>query len=839
MQPALKGAAAMFFQYPRPVSAGFFCNWRVNISELNGWRPERSMRAKNALRTLFLFGGLVLLFLAIVPICQGKSHWPESISGENGFYDLGQAITKDPGFPSRGSDVEKARFAMSRLPEIAKKYGLDAGSGGKVSDSYVGLYRKFGSDPEGADGLKGALGWGNCGEWTYAFQQVLAGVGVQSKPVFADKEGGAGHSGGFTGTDTTLYVEERTPGGAISRRVFDAFRAAYHGTDYQPARQSVDNWKDVPLTDNDRLPRDRGGSSWQNQIGGKPFIKDAGNQTELSPQQPVDVQEKNLEERRRKGQEERRKGEEEKKQKEAEEARKKAEEDRKRKEAEEAKRKEVLQGALKQAGELIAAARASVGRAQAAIGAVRTAAAGAKSAGGAANAAQSAVQQARGAVTAAQSACAKVVSEGVINAAKERADAASGEVGFLYQEALRLAGESCGAATQAQQTSNSDAQRVFEKKAKGLAEMAKSKAASAEGAVKRAKAEAAQAVQQSVDRNTAIGRCETAKSAISSAQGQVSAEEGKINEAEATLNTGAGQVETAKSEAQQAATSKAGALGVLAPYGSEPEAQNLIAAVKGIAAPNVEGIDKEVESDRTAIQNARTLLSKARDQLGTWEGVLTCCDGLTSTDRIAQEATGAASAAELFLPRISAAVSRAGDCAAGMTASATGDKGYDPSKDPNLKGGKKPVDTGLVDQLGDKFQKEQPTTKGPKEQTPATEQPQSYTGIEKPGEEPGTQPPGGQPPSYPPGEGPGPGTVPSDGVRELPPSQEPGTDSWSGPWKSPGEKPGKKPKDKPPKSKPPKDKPPKTKPGKPDPSGDCPPGCHKKPGTNKCHCGEE
>ena len=36
MQPTLKGAAAMFFQHPRPVSAVIFCNWRVKKGRSEG-----------------------------------------------------------------------------------------------------------------------------------------------------------------------------------------------------------------------------------------------------------------------------------------------------------------------------------------------------------------------------------------------------------------------------------------------------------------------------------------------------------------------------------------------------------------------------------------------------------------------------------------------------------------------------------------------------------------------------------------------------------------------------------------------------------------------------------
>lgn len=242
--------------------------------------------------------GVILLSLAAVSSAEGSSHWPRSISGPSGFEDLGRAIRKDPGFPTKGSEVEKARFIFSRLPEIAKKYGLDAGSGGVMSNAVIGASR-LKSDPENADSLKGCTGWGNCGEWSYAFQQILAGTGVTSEVVYGDKEGGKGRSLAFNGTDTTVFVRERTPGGAESRRVFDPFRAAYHGSNWQPTAASVTDWSDRPLTDNDKLPRDASRYSWQKDpLIDKPYIKSAISETELPPQEPISVQEQKVRVRR-------------------------------------------------------------------------------------------------------------------------------------------------------------------------------------------------------------------------------------------------------------------------------------------------------------------------------------------------------------------------------------------------------------------------------------------------------------------------------------------------------------------------------------------------------------
>lgn len=222
---------------------------------------------------VLLVGLLAFAFESMGRPAEGTSHWPASISGSAGFQDLGKAITKDPGFPAKGTDVEKARFVFSKLPEIAKKYDLEAGSGMPLSQAVIGLGR-FGSDPEDTGSLKGCTGWGNCGEWSYAFSEVLGGAGVQSKVAYGDKSGGTGASLAHGGTDTMVIVEERTPDGAISRRVFDPFRAAFHGEDARPTAGTVAVWTDRPLTDNDKLPRDVGQTSWQSDpLIKKPFIK--------------------------------------------------------------------------------------------------------------------------------------------------------------------------------------------------------------------------------------------------------------------------------------------------------------------------------------------------------------------------------------------------------------------------------------------------------------------------------------------------------------------------------------------------------------------------------------
>src|SRR5437762_2049860 len=70
-----------------------------------------------------------------------ESHWPGSINRPTGFHDLGDAMRLDPDFPLHGSDVVKARYIFSRLPEIANKYDLKTGTGKPISSTVIGLMR--------------------------------------------------------------------------------------------------------------------------------------------------------------------------------------------------------------------------------------------------------------------------------------------------------------------------------------------------------------------------------------------------------------------------------------------------------------------------------------------------------------------------------------------------------------------------------------------------------------------------------------------------------------------------------------------------------------------------
>jgi hypothetical protein len=230
---------------------------------------------------------LALLFVVAHPSSAIPPGWPDTISTESGFADLGRAIRNEPDFPASGTRIERARYVFLRLRDVAQSYGLKPGSGKPLSNLVIGLYRLT-DDPEGAQCLKGAIGWGNCGEWSYAMSEILAGAGVTNFVAFGDESGGTGSSFFFTGTDTMVIVEERSRDGKVSRRVFDAFRATYRMPEDLPTARSLQEWGDMPLTDYDRW-KDETRQSWQDRVV-KPFIKEATTQMEidLRPRPGVD-----------------------------------------------------------------------------------------------------------------------------------------------------------------------------------------------------------------------------------------------------------------------------------------------------------------------------------------------------------------------------------------------------------------------------------------------------------------------------------------------------------------------------------------------------------------------
>ena len=513
------------------------------------------------------------------------------------------------------------------------------------------------------------------------------------------------------------------------------------------------------------------------------------------------------EEQRRKAEEERKRKEEEARRKAEEEAKRKAAEEAKRKAEEEAKRKAALQAALKQAEALIAAARAAAGRAQSAIAAAKGAAAAGNAATSLASAAQGAVQQAKGAVDAARSACARVVSEGVIDAARARAEAATGEVGALYQEAVNLAAEACKIA--ALKASQAWAQENNRKLSQGLAAQAKTKVGAAQAALARARAEAAQAAQHNANRQAAQQASAAAKAALAAAQGQVSAANGAINAHETTVSGAQGQLDAARTAAGEVESNKKAAIGVLSPFMSEPEVQYMLPVINGIVAPSAEGGDQQTQAAQAAIQRARATVASLPDLLATWGGSFATCDALAPTDGLVQAATAAASAAELFLPKIGAAAGRAAECAGAGT----------PGTDPGMAGGKPDV---------------QGATKGGtefREQTPGGKPPGETSGAAGGGKEAIPQP----------GQQTGPtGTGVPGTAAQTPPQQgywcySEKTKEWYqipyGPCPPSSMKPSGDPSIRVPWD---SQVPPSTTVA---PGGGCPPGCHIKKATGKCHCG--
>ena len=197
-----------------------------------------------------------------------------------------------------------------------------------------------------------------------------------------------------------VIVEERTADGAISRRT--SFQGGFPQPSSRPNSGTVAAWGDR-LTDNDMLPRDAGNDGWQSDPRiNKPFIKDH-NQNLLPPHDRSPCRSKGLEVNREAA--ERKKAEEEAKRKAEEQKRK--EEEAKRKAEEEAKRKAALAAALKQANELIAAARWPQVGCRPPSRVVQGAVTAGSNASSAAGVAEGAAQRARGAVGTARSACAQ------------------------------------------------------------------------------------------------------------------------------------------------------------------------------------------------------------------------------------------------------------------------------------------------------------------------------------------------------------------------------------------------------------------------------------------------
>jgi hypothetical protein len=267
-----------------PVGSGLE---EVIVETIRKGRAAAAGPIGNAWRICARFAAILALVLcawASSARAAPPSGWPASISGDSGFEDLGKVIANEPGFPKAGSDVEKARYVFGRLPDIVRTYGLKPGTGSTLSNVVIEAARVCSTDPEAAESLKGWSGWGNCGEFSYAFSEVLGGAGVTNRVVFGDNDASTGHSSSFAGTDTTLIVVEKDASGRVSRRVFDAFRATFHAPGNIPDASTLARWGDVPLTPKDSLPRDAGHLSWRETVD-KSFVKDASTET-VMPEAP-------------------------------------------------------------------------------------------------------------------------------------------------------------------------------------------------------------------------------------------------------------------------------------------------------------------------------------------------------------------------------------------------------------------------------------------------------------------------------------------------------------------------------------------------------------------------
>lgn len=240
------------------------------------------------------------LMVNVLPSCQAASHsqWPTELTmRDHSFKKIGAAIANEPGFPSNGSEAEKATYIYSRLPQVVDYYGLTAGTGSRASDLTVGGLRMFdGVDVEQVASLKSAFGRGNCAEFTFMFQDILTGAGVQGHVIYADNDPNPGYSQNFTGTDTALYVDETGPNGVVVRRVFDAFRAVYHHQkDGKSWKEAIGEWGDQPMTSNDRLSRDPAHlDSWLETLE-KKYVKGQETETVLPPNRKAPATTANVE----------------------------------------------------------------------------------------------------------------------------------------------------------------------------------------------------------------------------------------------------------------------------------------------------------------------------------------------------------------------------------------------------------------------------------------------------------------------------------------------------------------------------------------------------------------
>ena len=242
------------------------------------------MRRLHILGLLLSAGAVLSILLTGSPRASNDPNpepgWPPSINIDNGFHTLGLAMRRDPGCPSKGSDIDRARYVASQIPKIVERYKLHTGGGGVFDNALIGIGRLMAgvvyNDPENTAPLNTVIGLGDCSEWSYAMCEILSGAGAgQPYVAFADHDPAQDYSLTFTGTDTMVVIKEYSPSKRrYSRRVFDAFQAVYNSEGNIPQPGMVSSWTDLPLADCDRWADEKGGDTWLKAIK-KPYVKDA------------------------------------------------------------------------------------------------------------------------------------------------------------------------------------------------------------------------------------------------------------------------------------------------------------------------------------------------------------------------------------------------------------------------------------------------------------------------------------------------------------------------------------------------------------------------------------
>jgi len=599
---------------------------------------------------------LTLLWISAAQDATAQpSNWPASISGDNGFHDLGRAIALEPGFPKNGSDVDKARYVHGRLPEIAKTYGLTAATPSRPHKSLAtGATRLFdeyfgGGDSENTGSLKGALATGNCGEWSYAFSQILGGAGVVSRVVYGDKSPAPGSSWGHGGTDTTIIVEERTGDNEISRRVFDAYRSAWEGDSGAPTDRSTKFYSDLPLTETDKLPRDfaAGTPSFQNAVN-KPFFKDATSER-LLPDVP---------EKFRPGSP--------------------------------ASAARQLRGKvradLNAAAKMIAEAEEALSSAREKLQQAQSECSKARQAVAALETATKSVAIAERMVGAASNARNKAPTLADLRAIRESAREAFGELRELRTRTKSFVDEACKIASMTSSMSAREPYRSSQwEKANSLVEYARTLADAASEIMVRAREKVAEAVAAESRRAAAHARCEEARESLDSARRAFDTASSHLAVAKSACASGTVKLAQALGDDQRAQERKGSALVALAnikaattsslpePDKSEilGQASQLINRAVKISPLPAEGADVIMLSQRR-LDAVQPEVARASESLARLEQLFSLCNSIAQATGSSSDAMGAADAGLALMQEIQRLMATAKACAeTAETASST------------------------------------------------------------------------------------------------------------------------------------------------------------------------